>query len=122
MPIYSRHITTGAVKIAEVAANSVGTEELVNGAVTTEKLASGAVTKSKIGYKVVAVTVRAGNNSGSSAADADLVGGQIIGIYPTGNQDQLIDNVTLNANGSVTVTLAGNATSDNTFNVVVLKA
>jgi fructose-1,6-bisphosphatase len=121
MAIYSRHIATGAVKIAEVAPNAVGTEELVDGAVTTAKLASEAATKSKIGYKVVAVTVAADSNSGSSDADADLVGGQIIGIYPTGNQDQFVTNVTLNANGSVTVTLAGNATNDNTFNVVVLK-
>jgi len=121
MSIYSRHIAKNAVKIAEIAPDSVGTEELVDGAVTTEKLASGAATKSKIGYKVVAVTVSAGNSSGSSAADNDLVGGQIIGIYPTGNQDKFVTNVALNANGSVTVTLAGNATINNTFNVVVLK-
>jgi len=74
------------------------------------------------GYKSVAITVTAGATSGSSAADADLVGGEILGIYPTGNQDQLVDNVVLNANGSITVTLAAAATANNTFRVVVLRA
>lgn len=69
----------------------------------------------------VSVTVAATATTGSSAADPTLVGGTILGVYPTGNQDQLIDNVVLNANGSVTVTLAAAATADNTFTVVVLK-
>jgi len=111
MPIRTHHISTEAIKIGEVAPNAVGTEELKDGAAT----------KPKIGYKVVAVTVAAGATSGSSPADPDLVGGEIIGIYPTGNQDQLVDNVSLGADGSVTVTLAAAATADNTFNVVVLK-
>jgi hypothetical protein len=122
MPLFQRHIAKDAVRVGEVADNSIGTGELVDGAVTTAKLASGAATKAKIGYKAVAITVAAGQTSGSSAADSTLVGGQIIGIYPTGNQDQLIDNVALNADGSVTVTLAAAATGNNTFNVIVLKA
>ena len=141
MAIRESHILKDAVKVAEVAANAVGTEELqdsavttakiadsnvttaklADGAVTTAKLADGAVTKAKLGYKVVAVTVAAGATSGSSAADSELEGGEIVGIYPTGNQDQFVDNVVLNADGSVTVTLAAAATDDNTFNVVVLK-
>lgn len=72
--------------------------------------------------KKVAVTVASGAASGSSAADATLVGGQIVGQYPTTNEDQLIDNIVLNADGSVTVTLAANATADNTINVTVEKA
>lgn len=121
MAIRQSHIAKDAVKVAEIAPNSVGTEELIDGAVTTQKLAAGAVTKAKIGYKVVAVTVAAAATSGSSAADPELVGGEIIGIYPTGNQDQFVDNVVLNADGSVTVTLAAAATAANTFNVIVLK-
>jgi hypothetical protein len=92
------------------------------GAIETAEIADGAVRKSKVGYKSVAVTVAAGQTSGSSSADAELVGGEILGYYPTGNQDQLVDNVVLNANGSVTITLAAAATSDNTFKVVVLRA
>lgn len=131
MAIRESHILKDAVKVAEVAANAVGTEELQDSAVTTAKiadsnvttakLADGAVTKAKLGYKVVTVTVAAGATSGSSAADSELEGGEIVGIYPAGNQDQFVDNVVLNADGSVTVTLAAAATDDNTFKVVVLK-
>ena len=77
--------------------------------------------KSDLDYKVVSVTVVAGATSGSSAADSELVGGEILGFYPAGNQDQFVDNVVLNADGSITVTLAAAATADNIFNVVVLK-
>jgi len=104
-------LVTDAVTATEVAANAVGTEELQDGAVT----------KSKLAYKVVQVTVASGATSGSSSADSELVGGEIIGIYPAGNQDQFIDNVTLNDDGSITVTLAAAATDDNVFKVVVLK-
>jgi|Deesub1362A_J573_1020465.scaffolds.fasta_scaffold00327_15 hypothetical protein len=77
--------------------------------------------KSKLAYKVVTVTVSASATSGSSAADSDLVGGEILGVYPAGNQDAFIDNVVLNADGSVTITLAAAATADNTYKVVVLE-
>lgn len=93
----------------------------VVGEITTAEIGDGAVTKTKLGYKAVAVTVSAGNTSGSSSTDSTLVGGEIIGIYPTGNQDQLVDDVALNTDGSVTVTLAAAATNNNTFKVVVLK-
>lgn len=111
MAIRQAHILKDAVRVAEIAPTSVGTDELIDGAAT----------KPKIGYKAVDITVSAAATSGSSAADSELVGGEIIGIYPTGNQDQLIDNVVLNADGSVTITLAAAATADNTFRVVVLK-
>ena len=77
--------------------------------------------KSDLDYKVVTVTVAAGATSGSSAADSELIGGEILGFYPAGNQDQFVVNVVLNPDGSVTVTLAAAATADNVFNVVVLK-
>lgn len=70
-------------------------------------------------YKIVAITVAAAATSGASANDADLVGGQITGIVPSGNQDQFVDNVAIDGNGAVTVTLAAAATADNTFNVTV---
>ena len=99
----------------------VDTADITDLNVTTGKLAAGAVTVAKIGYKAVAVTVAAAATSGSSAADTDLVGGAIVGYHPTGNQDQFVDNVVLNADGSVTITLAAAATANNTFNVIVLK-
>jgi len=92
------------------------------GAIETAEIADGAVRKSKVGYKVVTVTVSAGQTTGSSSADPDLVGGEILGMYSAGNQDQLVDNVVLNTNGSVTITLAATATANNTFKVVVLQA
>jgi len=73
-------------------------------------------------FKLVAVTVSAAAASGVSAADPDLVGGSIMGIVPSGNQDQFVDNVTVSATGVVTVTLAANATANNTFNVTVWRA
>ncbi|RLE65080.1 MAG: hypothetical protein DRJ47_06190 [Thermoprotei archaeon] len=79
------------------------------------------VTATELETKSVDVTVSASATSGSSSADSDLVGGEILGYYPTGNQDQLVDSVVLNADGSVTVTLASAATADNTFKVVVIK-
>lgn len=69
----------------------------------------------------VAITVSSASATGSSSADASLVGGKIAGIYPTGNQDQFVDNVAIDGSGVVTVTLAANATADNTFTVLVEK-
>jgi len=69
--------------------------------------------------KTVSVSVSAGATSGTSAADSDLVGGTILGYYPAGNQDQLVDNITLGADGKVTITLAAAATAENKFKVVV---
>ena len=91
------------------------------GAIDGDRLKAGGVTKGEVGYKSIAVTVTTGQASGSSAADPDLVDGDILGIYSTGNQDQYVDNVVLNGDGSVTVTLAAAATADNAFKVVVLK-
>lgn len=79
------------------------------------------VRKSRLSYKTVAVTVVAAATAGSSAADAQLVGGEILGYYPTGNQDQYVDNIVLNADGSITITLAAAATANNTFKVAVLR-
>lgn len=96
-------------------------EALVTGSVQTEDIADGAVSAAKVAYKTVAVTVAAAASSGSSAADGELEGGEIAGYYSTGNQDQLVDSVALNADGSITITLADAATADNTFNVVVAR-
>lgn len=108
--------TTNNVKAGLIVAIESATEAWVKVG------AEGKAVKDAVSYKAVAITVTAAATSGSSAADADLKDGVIIGSYPTGNQDQHIDSVVLNADGSVTVTLAAAATANNTFNVVVLRA
>ena len=118
-------VTTGklaadAVTSAKIASSAVETDKLATGAVTKLKIGSGAVTAAKMSFKVVDVTVTAGGTSGSSAADALLVNGYIFGYYSSGNQDQFVDNVVLNADGSITITLAAAATADNTFKVVCM--
>lgn len=70
-------------------------------------------------YKLVEVTVALGETVGVSAADTDLVGGAILSITPATNQDQFVDNVELETDGVVTVTIAAAATADNVFNVMV---
>jgi hypothetical protein len=119
--VQTADIADGAVNSAKIADGTVVAADIGDGSVSTAKVADGAVTKAKLGYKVVAVTVAAAATSGSSAADTELVGGEILGYYSTGNQDQLVDSVVLNADGSVTVTLAAAATADNTFNVIVAR-
>ena len=80
-------------------------------------------TASKPGeVELVAVTVSSGSASGTSSANEEVVWGKILGITATGNQDQFVDNVAIASDGVVTVTLAANATADNTFNVAVLRA
>ena len=73
-------------------------------------------------FVVVAVNVSTSNGNGSSAADSTLVGATPVGIVPTGNQDQLVDNIEILEDGKVKVTLAENAIAQNTFNVLVQKA
>jgi len=71
--------------------------------------------------KEVAITVAASADTWVSAADVELVGWKLIWVLPTWNQDQFVDNVEIAADWVVTVTLAANATADNTFNVVVAR-
>ena len=115
-----RRIGVDAITSEHVKDLEVKTGDIANLGVTAAKIAAGAVTKAKIGYKSVAITVAADATSGSSAADSELVGGEIMGYYSTGNQDQLVDNVVLGANGAITITLAAAATADNTFKVVCM--
>jgi len=71
-----------------------------------------------IGIEVVAITVAAAATSGTGTCTSGSI---ILGYYPTGNQDQLVDSVAVSAT-TVTITLAAAATAANTFNVVLLKA
>lgn len=99
-----------------------GTGGLRSDEIRTRFIFNGSVTAGKLALKSVAVTVAMGAATGSSAADATLAGGSLLGILPAGNQDQFVDNVVLNANGSITVTLAANATAANTYTVTAVKA
>lgn len=67
--------------------------------------------------KAKAVTVLAGAPTGTVTV---VVGSTILGIYPSGNQDQFVDNVAISGT-TLTVTLAANATANNTFNVTVIE-
>jgi hypothetical protein len=68
------------------------------------------------------ITVLANGTVGASAAAPELIGGKVLGVVSTSNEDQLIDSVVLGADGAVTITLAAAATADNKFKVSVLKA
>lgn len=71
--------------------------------------------------KIVSVSVSATNSNGSSAADEELIGAEVIGYFPVGNCDQLVDKVEVLEDGKVKVTLGAAATEQNLFKVSVLK-
>ena len=91
------------------------------GQIRTLHLGPGVVTNAKFAVTTVSVNVGAGSATGSSSADPTLVGGTILGVYWAGNQDQFVDNVVLNGDGSVTVTLGANATAINNVRILILR-
>lgn len=95
---------------------------LRSGEIRTRHLANKVVTSGKLAIDTVAVSITNGTPAATTAAAANDVGGIVMGCVPSGNQDQFIDNVVVNANGGITVTLAANATATNTFNCRVLRA
>ena len=112
--------TTAAVKTlsGDVTMTNAGAVTIGAKKVTTAKINDAAVTASKLSYEVVEVTVAATDSTGTGEVTAGSI---ILGCYPTSNQDQFIDSVVVSGT-TVTVTLAGAATADNVFNVVLLKA
>lgn len=115
--------TIGEVKAAiEEAQQTPRGRALRRNEVRTQHLLNGSVTGPKLAIKAKAITVTAAGTTGSSAADPDCTtagGALILGFRQTGNQDQHLDNLVLNADGSVTATLAAAATANNTFSVAV---
>ena len=83
--VQTADIANGAIAEAKLAADAVTAAKIKDGEVKASEIAAGVVSKAKLGYKSVAVSVAATATSGSSAADADLVGGEILGYYSTGN-------------------------------------
>ena len=73
-------------------------------------------------YKSVAITISSANTTGASAPDADLIGGILMGYYPTGNQDQFVINVAVDTSGSIQVTLGAAAVAANTFNAIISRS
>ena len=98
------------------------TAQLRSRQVRTRHVIDGAITAGKLGFVAVTVNVNATATTGSSAANPDLAGGVLFGCNQAGNQDQHVDNVVLNGDGSVTVTLAAAATAQNNFRCIVMKA
>jgi len=79
------------------------------------------VIKTKISYVTLSVTVVQTATTGESVVDATIEAGEIIGYYPTGNQDQFVTKVEITGDFKAKITLANQATADNTFNVIILK-
>ncbi len=86
--------------------------------ITNTMMADDAIKQAELDYEVVAVTVSAGNPSGTATVTAGSI---VLGDRPTGNQDQFVNTVSISST-TLTITLAANATADNTFSVVLLKA
>ncbi|WP_425005759.1 hypothetical protein [Mycolicibacterium sp. S3B2] len=63
------------------------------------------------------VTVTAGQSSGTATV---VAGSVVVGFYPSGNQDQFVDNVAIGGT-TLTVTLAANATANDTYKVTVVE-
>jgi hypothetical protein len=109
---------------AVIADDSVETNHIQDDAVKTAKIDDGAVTEAKLAYKVVNITFPAAIPAFSSAADATLVGGQILGFYPVANFESIVPNpvhsIVLNPDGSITITLNSPANGPDSFDVVVL--
>lgn len=74
------------------------------------------------GNKVVSIVVGAGTATTTNTADTELINGQIVGIYPTvgTGANVPVNSLVLTAStGVLVITLGGNTTAAQTFNVVV---
>ena len=97
--------------------SSVGSGGLANNSVGNAAMADDAIKQAELDYEQVSVTVSAGNSTGTAGVTSGSI---IIGWRATGNQDQFIDNMAVSST-TLTITLAANATADNTFQVTLLK-
>jgi len=116
--ITGSNIDSSTIEAGDLADDAVTASKIADNAVETDKIKNDAVNKDKLDYEVAEVTVTAGNNSGTATVTAGSI---ILGYYPTSNQDQFVDSIAI-SDTTLTVTLAANATADNVFKVVLLKA
>ena len=118
IPFLDPNRQAGQFKTEDIGTDTLLATDIAVGAVGTSELAAAAVTQAKLSYEVVSVTVVAAATSGTATVTDGSI---ILGYYPTGNQDQFVDNIAI-ASTTLTITLAAAATADNTFNVILLKA
>lgn len=91
---------------------------IANNEITQAMLRDDIVGEAELKYELVTVTITAGNPSGTGTATSGSI---IIGWRPAGNVDQIVDNIAISGT-TVTVTLAANATAQNDFVVILIKA
>ena len=83
----------------------------------TATITADSVAQAELDTETVAVTVTAGNPSGTGTVTSGSI---VLWWRPTGNNDQFVDNIAVSGT-TLTITLAANATVDNTFSVILLK-
>ena len=107
---------------ADVKANIVQPSDvaatIANNTITNAMMTDDAIKQAELDTEIVAVTVSAGNSSGTATVTSGSI---ILGWRPTGNNDQFVDNISVSGT-TLTITLAANATADNTFSVILLKS
>ena len=117
--ILSKKTGGGSADIkGKIVAPSTVNSVLAANAVNNAAMADDAIKQAELDTEIVAVTVSAGASTGTATVTS---GSLVIGWRATGNQDQFIDNISISGT-TLTITLAANATADNTFSVILLKA
>ena len=108
----SNDIKANIVQPSEVAAT------IANNTITNAMMKDDTIKQAELDTEIATVTVSAGNPSGTATVTSGSI---VIGWRPTGNNDQFVDNISISGT-TLTITLAANATADNTFSVILLKA
>lgn len=108
----SNDIKANIVQPSEVAAT------IANNTITNAMMKDDTIKQAELDTEIATVTVSAGNPSGTATVTSGSI---VIGWRPTGNNDQFVDNISISGT-TLTITLAANATADNTFSVFLLKS
>lgn len=70
----------------------------------------------------VTVVIALGAATGSSAADPDMIGAEVMAIVPVSGNDAIVSGHSVGVDGAITITTATNETAEATFSVKVKKA
>lgn len=105
------------VKANIVAPSNVPISGIPNDSITKALMADDSIGKNEWDYEQVSVTVSAGQSTGTATVTSGSI---IVGFRFTGNNDQFVDNIAVSGT-TLTITLAANATADNTFQVTLIK-